>query len=363
MVARTALPSRVRPLLVTDDAGLLDEVLSLASHAGAEVEVAPDPVAARPRYTSAPIVLVGVESARACATARLPRRPGVVLVGPAAGPEPPWDLADLVGAEHIALLPAAAPWLTDRLAMTAGVRPPGRLVAVIGGRGGAGASVLATALAVTAARCDQRALLIDGDPLGGGLDLALGWEGLDGLRWPGLAHTSGPVSPPALVSALPCRGELAVLACDRSDESDLPLDAMVAALDAGRRGRDLVVVDLPRHLNDAAAVTLTAADRVLLVVPAELRACASASRVASAVQVHTDAVSVVVRGPAPGRLRAREIAKALGLPLAGTLRSEPALARGLERGEPPAGNGTGSMAALCRRLLSELGVCEPAVAA
>jgi secretion/DNA translocation related CpaE-like protein len=350
-------------MLVTDDAALLDEVLSLAGHAGAEVEVAPDPVAARPRYTSAPMVLVGVESAQACAEARLPYRPGVVLVGIATGQDPPWELADRLGAEHVALLPNAAPWLADRLAMTAGVRPPGSVVAVIGGRGGAGASVLATALAVTAARCDQRVLLIDGDPLGGGLDLALGWEGLDGMRWPGLAHTAGPVSPPALVGALPSRGELAVLSCDRADEAELPLDAMVAAIDAGRRGRDLVVVDLPRHLNAAAAVALAAADRVLIVLPAELRACASAARVASAVLMHTEAVSVVVRGPAPGRLKAREIAKALGLPLAGSLRTEPSLARSLERGEPPAAAGSGPLAELCRRLLRESGVCEPAVAA
>jgi secretion/DNA translocation related CpaE-like protein len=165
------------------------------------------------------------------------------------------------------------------------------------------------------------------------------------------------------VGALPCRGELAVLSCDRADEGELPLDAMVAAMEAGRRGRDLVVVDLPRHLNAAAAVTLTAADRVLLVVPAELRACASAARVASAVLMHTDAVSVVVRGPAPGRLKAREIAKALGLPLAGSVRTEPALARRLERGEPPAGDGTGPLADLCRRLLDEFGVCETVVTA
>jgi hypothetical protein len=62
----------------------------------------------------------------------------------------------------------------------------------------------------------------------------------------------------------------------------------------------------------------------------------------------------VVRGPAPGRLKPREVAAALGLPLAGTLRPEPAMCQALERGEPPAGGGKGPLAALCRRLITEL---------
>jgi len=355
MPTRTAPATHLRPLLVTDDARLLDEVLTLAARAGTEVEVAPDPAAARARYGVAPLVLVGVETALACARARLPRRPGVVLVGDG-GPEPPWDLAEALGAEHIALLPAAAPWLVDRLAAAAQPRADGRVVAVVGGRGGAGASVLATALAVTAARAGSRVLLVDADPLGGGLDLVLGWEGLDGLRWPALAHTAGTVSPPALVAALPRRGELAVLSCDRDEEPGLSAAAMAAALDAGRRGRDAVLVDLPRQFDDASVVALSGADHVLLVVPAELRACAAAARVAAAALVHTEALSVVVRGPAPGRLKAVEIARALGLPMAGCLRTEPGLARGLERGEPPAAAGAGPLAELCRSLLDRFGV-------
>ena len=67
--------------------------------------------------------------------------------------------------------------------VTAG-RRRGAAVAVVGGCGGAGASVLAAALAVTAVRHGGRALLVDCDPLGGGLDLVLGAEHVAGLRWP-----------------------------------------------------------------------------------------------------------------------------------------------------------------------------------
>jgi secretion/DNA translocation related CpaE-like protein len=250
----------------------------------------------------------------------------------------------------------------DRLTDAAGTPRPGAVVAVLGGRGGAGTSVLAAGLAVTAARSGLRALLVDADPLGGGVDLVLGWEAIDGLRWPALSHGSSGVTAPALVDALPNRGELAVLSWDRGDLLAVPPDAMEAALDAGRASRDIVVVDLPRRLDDAGVLALGAADQAFLLVPAELRACAAAARVATVVATHTAALKVVVRGPAPGRLKAREIARALGLPLAGTLRPEPELARALERGEPPAGTGRGPLSVLCQRILDglDLGVREPA---
>jgi hypothetical protein len=62
----------------------------------------------------------------------------------------------------------------------------------------------------------------------------------------------------------------------------------------------------------------------------------------------------VVRGPAPGGVDPQTVARALHLPVAGTLRSEPRLIKALEGGEPPAGNGRGPLAELCRQLLADL---------
>ena len=102
----------------------------------------------------------------------------------------------------------------------------------------------------------------------------------------------------AFVRALPTRGDLVMISFDRGEPLPLPAQAMAAALDAGRRGRDLVVVDLPRHLDDAAVAALQAADHVFLVVPAELRATAAATVVAKAAAAHcADAVG---GGPRPG---------------------------------------------------------------
>ncbi|WP_428967052.1 septum site-determining protein Ssd [Micromonospora fluostatini] len=341
---------------MTADEDLLDDLLRLAAAGGTEVDVAADPAAARARWLPAPLVLVGSDQAQSCLRARLPRRPRLVLVGRTREPDPGWEVAELVGAEHVATLPAAEPWLVDRLAECAPGQPTGaaRMVAVLGGRGGAGASVLAGGLAVTAARARQRTLLVDADPLGGGLDLVLGWEQLEGLRWPALSDADGRVDPPALVGALPSRGDLVVLSWDRGELLNLPAPAMAAALDAARRGRDFVVVDLPRQFDDAAVIALQAADQAYLVVPAELRATAAAARVVAVAAPHCAHLSVIVRGPAPGRLKAAEIARVLGLPLAGTLRPEPALCRGLERGEAPAAAGRGPLAVLCQRLVAEV---------
>jgi secretion/DNA translocation related CpaE-like protein len=361
MPARTALPVRPRlPLIVTSDPDLLDDLLRLAAAGGVEVDVAPDPAAARARYGSAPLVVIGADQGRACLRARLPRRSHLVLVGTAAQDRELWELAELVGAAHVALLPAAEPWLVDRFGQPpAQAAESGRTVAVIGGRGGAGATVLAAGLAVTGVQAGLRTLLVDADPYGGGIDLVLGWELMDGLRWPALASPGRPVAAPELVEALPKRGDLVVLSWDRAEREgheclDTPPEAMAAAMDAGRRGRDLVVVDLPRRLDDAAALALQSADRALLLVPAELRATAAATRIAAVAVRHCEQLAVIVRGPSPGRLTARDVAQSLGLPLLGVLRPEAGLPRALERGEAPTASGRGPLAALCKRLVADL---------
>src|SRR4051812_644281 len=175
------------PLVVTADPELLDELLRLAAAGGTGVEVAADPAAARARYAAAPLVVLGADQIAACLRARLPRRARVLLVGLHQLAPATWEAGHLLGCQNLLTLPTAESWLVDRFAERAGP-PGGRILAVIGGGGGAGASILAGGLAVTAVATGHRTLLIDADPLGGGLDLLLGWEQVDGLRWPALTE-------------------------------------------------------------------------------------------------------------------------------------------------------------------------------
>jgi len=348
-------PHGSHALIVTGDPVLLDDLLRLAAAAGAEPEVVPDAVGARRSWAAAPIVLVGDDVSLEVSRVIRSRRQGVVLVGRDMDDAGVWERAVLVGAEHVVVLPDGESWLVERLAdVVEGGGRSAETVCVVGGRGGAGASTLAAALAITGLRRGVRSMLVDGDPLGGGIDLVLGSEDASGLRWPDLAATSGRVSGRALADALPRVQGLNVLSWDRGDLLTIPPEAMRSVLAAGRRTSDLVVVDLPRRVDDAAEEALTAATTTLLVVPAEVRAVASAARVALQLGALAADVRVVVRGPAPSKLSASLIVSALGLPLAGELRPEPGLEAALERGEPPARRGRGPLAQLSGRLLDEL---------
>jgi len=352
-----------RPLVVTADPTLLDDLLRLCAAAGVECEVAADMGSARRGWARAPLVIIGDDAAWAFSGAGAlaveggdgaGRRSGVVLLGTDPDDAGVWRRAVLVGAEQVVFLPEAESWLVDRFADTAEGASSATTICVVGGRGGAGASTLSAALAVTGMRRGMRVLLVDGDPLGGGLDLVLGGEDAVGLRWPELAAARGRVSGSALREALPRVDELTVLSWDRGDPLDISRSAMCSVLDAAGRGSDLVVIDLPRQLDEAAEEALTRSAVSLLVVPAEVRATAAAARVAGAVGLYADDLRVVVRGPAPSGLGADVVAASLALPLAGWLRPEPGLAGALERGEPPARRGKGPLAHFCGAFLAEL---------
>ncbi|NHC16465.1 septum site-determining protein Ssd, partial [Motilibacter deserti] len=344
----------VSALLVTADAGLVEEVLRLCAAAGIGCDVAAEVPRVRSRWAAAGLALVGADLAAEVA-ALLPRRDGAVLVTRSDGADDVvvWRRAVEAGCERVALLPADEPWLVGRLADAADGRPAGVVVSVLGGRGGAGATTLAAALAVTAAREGVRGLLVDADPLGGGIELVVGGEDAAGLRWPQLQSAQGRVPAGALRDALPQVDGLGVLSWDRGDLLAVPAGAMRSVLAAARRSSELVVVDLPRRLDEAVELALAASDVTLLVVPAEVRATAAATRVAAAVGPVARDLRLVVRGPAPAGLAADIVADALALPLAGELRAEPGLAAALERGEPPARSGRGPLADFCRRLVAD----------
>lgn len=343
-----------RPLLLTGDPALLDDLLRLASAAGVEPQVASDVGAVHDAWTIAPLVLVGSDAVSAVTSAGLPRRPGVLLVSTGADPVAVWERAAGVGAESVLPLPGAAQLLVERLA-AAGSPALAPTVAVLGGCGGAGASTLACALA-RAAAAGGPVMLVDADPLGGGLDLVLGAEGEPGLRWPDLAATRGRADPAELGSALPTAGGVTLLSWHRGEPVPLPADAMESVLDAGRRSHGLVVVDLPRSPDDGAVVALGVAALTLLVVPARLRSLAAAEQVVRRLVPAPRDLRVVVRGPAPAGLTAARVAGRLGLPLAGWLPPEPGLAAAQERGEPPARSGRSPLARLGRDLVAGLAV-------
>ena len=340
------------PLLVTADEALTEQLLRICAAAGAVPRIAAEGPPDRQSWESAALVVVGDDVTER--VAGLAPRPQVLLVGRSLDDVDVWRRAVVAGARHVVFLPDGEPWLRDRIADAAeGVGAQALTVAVLGGRGGAGASTLACALAVTAAREGHRAMLIDADPLGGGLDVLLGGEAAAGLRWPDLAGARGRVNAVELERSLPRLHELTALSWDRGDLLGIPVEAMRTVLGAARRRGGVVVLDLPRSIDDTAGEALEQADLGLLVVPAELRAMTASGRVAAAARMRLSDLRAVVRGPAPSGVTGAEVARGLRLPLAGELTAEPGLVTDLERGRPPGARARGPLGRFCSAFLAQ----------
>ncbi|MGH3360524.1 MAG: septum site-determining protein Ssd, partial [Nocardioidaceae bacterium] len=235
-------------------------------------------------------------------------------------------------------------------------------VGVVGGCGGAGASTLASALAVSAARQRRPALLVDADPLGGGIDMVVGSEDARGLRWPDLAATHGRVSGDSLRQVLPRMSDLGVLSWDRGDLVSIPRESMRSVLSAGRRSHDAIIVDVPRRLDAAAEEALVCATCVLLVVPAEIRAIAAAQRVLAQIRPLCADVRLVVREPGPNRLGSEVVADTMALPLLASIRTDRRVSELIDDGLGPLARRRTPLAGTCSVILDGLGLLRAAVA-
>lgn len=324
-----------RPLLISNDTDLIDDVLRLAAANGIEVHLATDAEAARGRWQLAPLVIVGADSGAAVAAARMLRRRDVVLVTRDPSPAT-WECAVEVGAEHVVSLPDAERWLIDRLADSSeGPTRGGRVVCVVGSGGGAGASTFAATLAVVGASRSLRVLLVDADPTGGGLDVLLGIEDVPGVRWCDLAESRGRIGLDSLSGALPVAQGVGVLSWGRSGPLTLPVEAMSAVLDAGGRGYDLVVVDTPRHDGAITDLVLSRADETLLVTTNRVRAVAAAARILGSFEGRCASPSLVLRDVVRGTLD-EAVLVALRAPVIARLPASGAVAARADNGEPPA---------------------------
>ena len=520
------------PLAVTADPALADALLRVAAEAGVRIEIVSGPSAARRRWSAAPLVLIGVDQTGEVARAGLPHRPDVALIGRDLDDASVWQRGSAVGAAHVLILPDCERWLAGMLAEADSPREePGAVVAVLSGRGGAGGSTLAAALALAGVRRGLRSTLVDLDPAGGGIDLLFGLETEPGPRWSELAQwRDGRLSGRSLRDALPTYaahsrhglaaglglaeegadrlpvlawprarpgeddgpgwlgarpavaedpwydsgtpadagkadpwlpqdsapsgGDIAagsanplygagspdiaedlwsgggssrrqetvgprtgagpfnadgssaeslsrtrLIALENSDSevstevddgsrdrdrvadaaraaarpqhglpiltyphirADIPLPAVAAepvraVLTALAQAGDLVVVDLPRSLDEAATEALALANVTLMLVPAEVRASAAASQLAAAVRLVSPDLRVVVRLPAPGGLEPLDITDVMGgLPLAGVIGADRRLSAAAEHGEPPGSSARGTVSAFCRTFLDDL---------
>jgi secretion/DNA translocation related CpaE-like protein len=340
-------------LLVTADGALATAVPRLCALAGLTCELQRDSNGARGGWRDATAVVVGSDVAPALAVAALPRRDQVIVLTTGVADAGCWQAALALGATTLIQLPDQEATLVD--ALRAGSVSPGKVarrIAVIGGCGGAGASTLAAALAITAS-ASGATMLIDGDPLGGGLDVLVGAESVPGLRWNELARTRGRLDPEAFAAAVCDVHGIGLLSWGRQrPPCNLDPDAVETVLAAASAAFANVVIDIARFPCRVTQSLLEAAETSVVVVPADVRAVAATASSVAALGRWLRTPLLVVRDPGAGRLAAKDVAASLGLPLTATLRSEPAVQTAAHRGEAPTRRGRCAITQACEEILA-----------
>lgn len=349
--APSAAPEPDPALLVTRDPDLLDEVGRLAAAAGAALATTGEPAQALRRWSRAPLVLLGADLAGEMAVLGPPRRARVHVVSSRVVPDDLFRLALAVGAADVSDLPASAGWLTELLTDLGEARVrPARVVGVVGGSGGAGATTLACALGQRAAARGPT-LVVDADPAGPGLDRVLGLDGRDGVRWDSLGRTTGRLSARSLRDAVPRDRDLGVLTWPPGVADLLAPFAAREALSAARRGHETVVVDLPRVLGPVAEEVVAHCDLVLVVVVPTVPGLASAARVCARLG-DPGRTRLVVRGSADPTL----VRRAVGAPVLATMGDQRGLHEAVDLGRGPARSPRGVLARTAAGLLDRLEV-------
>jgi secretion/DNA translocation related CpaE-like protein len=349
------------PLFITRDQSLLDELLRLAAAAGVTPDVAIDGGSALRAWSAAPLVLVGADVAEELARISPARRPGVYVAAWGPVPDVMFRVALDVGAESVAQLPRSEAWLTETLTdlgdAGGGAPAAGLVVGVVGGSGGAGATTFACALGQLAAR-RGRAVVVDADPLGPGVDRVLGLEDRDGVRWDGLCQTTGRLSARSLREALPRREGLGALTWHAGTPGSLQAFAVREVLSAAKRGHDLVVVDLPRTADPVVDEVAARCDRLLVVVVPTVAGVASAVRICAR---HPDPTTVrlVVRG---GGIDPQVVARATGIPVLATMADQRGLGEAIDLGLGPVRSRRGSLGRAATEVLDQLLLLRAAAA-
>lgn len=341
-------------LVVTADEALREDLRRLAAAAGVPLAEVADAADALPAWSTAGTVLVGGDVVDDLAALHPPPRGEVHVVARTTPGATTYRGALELGAQGVVELPAAEAWLGDLFAdLGEGDVRRALTVAVVPGAGGAGASVLAAALAQTGAGAGPVTLL-DLDPSGAGADRLLGLEDEPGLRWPDLTEVRGRVSSRSLRAALPGAGSLKVLSWGRSDIS-VPARVAVEVLAASQRGADLVVIDVPRVLDQPGVCEVVRrADAVVVCVRGTVLQVTAASRLTTRMVELGVPVGLAVRTGGT-HVDPADVADTLALPLLAEYTSRRRVEELLDTGLGPLGSGRAPLDRAARSLLTALG--------
>lgn len=225
------------------------------------------------------------------------------------------------------------------------------VVGVVGAAGGVGASTLAALVARRLSRVTST-VLVDLDRGGGGIDVTVGVEEVDGARWPDLDGAGGDVPGADVVALLPRWGACAVLSADRTRpgvDDAARLDVLHAlACDVGA-----LVLDLDRAAVVDGDAPLAACDAVVVAGRPDLRSVAGALALRPRLDAAGAPCGLVVRRGGPAGLAAADVAQATGLDVWHVVPDDRRLAARAERVGP---GGRGPVVRAADAVVRRLGV-------
>ena len=325
-------PSDTVALVVSSAPQVREDAQRWCAALGAEAALVTDVAQARRSWREARLVVVGADAAPGLAEAGLVRRDHVIVVHEGHDEQEAWPAAVALGAVAVVSVREERSALAV-LTVALDGRGEGAVVSVLGAVGGSGASTFAGCLAGRAAHRGHRSLVADLDPLGGGLDLLLGAEQAEGVRWQGLGGADGTLSAGSLGRVLPTVQGVSVLTWER-ERPLARLPQVGGVVTAAVRGFDLVVADLPRRPGDHVEDVLGRSVLTVLLVPEETRALAAARSVLAWLDRTTGSVAVL--GVArPGGIESDLVARTLERPVVGRLRRDRNLRTAVEAGRGP----------------------------
>jgi Flp pilus assembly CpaE family ATPase len=247
--------------------------------------------------------------------------------------------------------------------MPTGERPPGRVVAVYGPRGGAGTTFLATNLAAACARGGLATILVDLDLFFADVTAALGFEPNPGARTlADLAPVLDEVAPEHLDPVL--RDHEAGFSTLLAPEAGEALEAIEAGQASGlvralRARGEVIVLHLPRCIDDGVRGALESADRILVVVSLDVLAFRDARRALDllaglGLEARTE---LVINRAARSEVVPQDAQVVFGKQPLAVIRQDRAVPRAQNRGELVVGrSGPAARAvqSLARRLMAEV---------
>lgn len=350
-------PERAVILSIGADEETISALHRICAATGTALTVAAE-IPSRAAWRSAGHVVIDVRQVENLVQQQFPRRNGVTVTCDDAPTATDLTWCLRLGVEATIRREELGTELVEHLGIGSTAIGVGRVIAVVGACGGAGASVFAAALAIASGREARSTVLVDCDRWGAGLDVVMGLEGATGVRWPDLAAPSGRLAPDALHRALPAgaraHGRVPVLTFDRERPQDVPVEVVEVVVGSLRSGGDTVVVDVPRIPSEAGDRVIELADLVVLVTPADVRGCCAAQRQTAKLRAASSPIGLVVRGPSPGGLGGDDLAAVLGVPLIGTLRPQSRISRDLEAGRAPGADPRSPFGRVCRAVLAEV---------